>query len=64
MWENVDYLLINEVSMIGCNFLLQISEVLCEAKENSDIFGRISIVFAGDFAQLLPVRQQGLHQNL
>ncbi|KAG1839846.1 hypothetical protein C8R48DRAFT_552699, partial [Suillus tomentosus] len=28
MWQNVDYLLIDEVSMIGCNFLLQISEAL------------------------------------
>ncbi|KAG1860007.1 hypothetical protein C8R48DRAFT_802604 [Suillus tomentosus] len=49
--------------MIGCNFLLQISEALCEAKENSDIFGGISIVFAGDFAQLPPVGQRGLHRK-
>ncbi|KAH7931397.1 hypothetical protein BV22DRAFT_980370, partial [Leucogyrophana mollusca] len=28
MWEGVDYLLIDEVSMIGCNFLVQISEAL------------------------------------
>ncbi|KAG2738041.1 hypothetical protein P692DRAFT_201680114, partial [Suillus brevipes Sb2] len=26
MWEGVDYLFVDEVSMIGCNFLLQISE--------------------------------------
>ncbi|KAG1839103.1 hypothetical protein DFJ58DRAFT_667960, partial [Suillus subalutaceus] len=29
MWQNVDYLLINEVSMISCNFLVQIHEALC-----------------------------------
>ncbi|KAH7931039.1 hypothetical protein BV22DRAFT_999410, partial [Leucogyrophana mollusca] len=28
MWEGVDYLLIDEVSMIGCNFLVKISEAL------------------------------------
>jgi hypothetical protein len=59
MWQNVDYLLIDEVSMIGCNFLLQISQALSEAKESSDLFGGLNIVFAGDFAQLPPVGQRG-----
>ncbi|KAG1830651.1 hypothetical protein EV424DRAFT_1298746, partial [Suillus variegatus] len=50
--------------MISCNFLMQIHEALCEAKENSAPFGGISIVFAGDFAQLPPVGQWGLHRKL
>ncbi|KAJ7650270.1 hypothetical protein FB45DRAFT_729113, partial [Roridomyces roridus] len=28
MWEGVDYLFVDEVSMIGCSLLLQISEAL------------------------------------
>ncbi|KAG1849367.1 hypothetical protein C8R48DRAFT_614295, partial [Suillus tomentosus] len=28
MWEGVDYLFVDEVSMIGCNFMLQISQAL------------------------------------
>ncbi|KAJ7776561.1 hypothetical protein DFH07DRAFT_693050, partial [Mycena maculata] len=28
MWEGVDYLFIDEVSMVGCAFLLQISQAL------------------------------------
>ncbi|KAH7917810.1 hypothetical protein BV22DRAFT_1076611, partial [Leucogyrophana mollusca] len=28
MWEGVDYLLIDEISMIGCNFLVRISQAL------------------------------------
>src|SRR6266511_613600 len=55
MWHNVDYLIIDKVSMIGCRLLLQIHEALCEAKENSNIFGGINIIFVGDFAQLPPV---------
>jgi len=45
MWEGVDYLFIDEVSMIGCNFLLQISEALTAAKGNSSLFGGINIIF-------------------
>lgn len=60
MWEGVDYLFIDEVSMIGCNLMLQISEALTEAKGNTSAFGGISIIFAGDFAQLPPVGQNRL----
>ncbi|KAG1797587.1 hypothetical protein EV424DRAFT_1298247, partial [Suillus variegatus] len=50
--------------MISCNFLVQIHEALCEAKENTAAFGGINIVFAGDFAQLPPVGQKGLHRKV
>lgn len=55
MWEGVDYLFIDEVSMIGCSLLYNISEALVEAKGNSSPFGGVNIIFAGDFAQLPPV---------
>ncbi|KZV98824.1 hypothetical protein EXIGLDRAFT_584675, partial [Exidia glandulosa HHB12029] len=29
MWEGVDFLFIDEVSMVGCNLLVDISEALC-----------------------------------
>ncbi|KAJ3880114.1 hypothetical protein F5051DRAFT_304925, partial [Lentinula edodes] len=38
--------------MIGCKFLHKISRALNNAKNNSAPFGGISIIFAGDFAQL------------
>jgi hypothetical protein len=60
MWEGVEYLFIDEVSMIGCNFLLQISEALTAAKGNTSAFGGINIIFAGDFSQLPPVAQTRL----
>jgi hypothetical protein len=64
MWEGVDYLVIDEVSMIGCKFLLEISNVLIEAKGCTDPFGGINVIFAGDFAQLPPVGQCRLSSTL
>ena len=55
MWQGVDYLFIDKVSMIGCKFLLKIHQALCTARENKSPFGGINIIFSGDFAQLLPV---------
>lgn len=60
MWMGVDYLFIDEVSMIGCGLLLQIHEALVDAKGCTDPFGGISVIFAGDFAQLPPVNQTKL----
>jgi hypothetical protein len=64
MWEGVDYLFIDEVSMVGCSLLLKISEALIEAKGNTLPFGGINIIFAGDFAQLPPVGQTRLYSNI
>ncbi|KAH7909207.1 hypothetical protein BJ138DRAFT_986573, partial [Hygrophoropsis aurantiaca] len=50
--------------MIGCNFLLQISEALNDATGLGTSFGGISVVFAGDFAQLPPVGQSRLYAHL
>ncbi|KAG2130948.1 uncharacterized protein EDB93DRAFT_1094601 [Suillus bovinus] len=50
--------------MLGCNFMLQISEVLIEAKGNTLPFGGINIIFAGDFSQLPPVGQPRLYGHI
>jgi hypothetical protein len=55
MWDGVDYLFIDEVSMIGCGLLSDVSEALSIAKGSTDSFGGINMIFAGDFAQLPPV---------
>jgi hypothetical protein len=64
MWCGVDFLFIDEVSMISCRFLCQISERLSIAKGNSSAFGGINIIFAGDFAQLPPVRETKLFARI
>ncbi|KAJ7073337.1 hypothetical protein B0H15DRAFT_792937 [Mycena belliarum] len=50
--------------MIGCGLMSDISEALSIAKGNTDSFGGISIIFAGDFSQLPPVGQKRLYSNL
>ena len=60
MWTGVDYLFIDEVSMIGCSLLLQIHEALVDAKGCTEPFGGVSVILAGDFAQLPPVNQTKL----
>ena len=64
MWEGVDYLFIDEVSMIGCNYLLKISEALTEAKQKTSAFRGMNIIFAGDFAQLPPVQAMCLFAHI
>lgn len=64
MWEGVDFLFIDEVSMISCGFLSQISKALLKAKGNILAFGGINVIFAGDFAQLPPVADQRLYGKL
>ena len=64
MWRGVDYLFIDEVSMIGCHLLLKVHKALCAAKESSKPFGGINIIFAGDFAQLPPVGDTRLNSRI
>lgn len=64
MWEGVDYLFIDEISMIGCRFLLDISDALCEATGKNKPFGGLNIILAGDFAQLPPVSETRLYAKL
>lgn len=64
MWDGVDFLFVDEVSMIGCKFMFQIHKALCLAKGNDRPFGSVNVIFAGDFAQLPPVGQRKLFAKL
>ena len=44
IWEGVDFLFIDEISMIGCKLLHEISEALIEAKGNNSPFGGINVL--------------------
>ncbi|PPQ75316.1 hypothetical protein CVT24_006993, partial [Panaeolus cyanescens] len=58
----VSYLIIDEVSMIGCLDLLQISRRCQEAlQSDEEVFGGMNIVLAGDFAQLPPTHGFSLY---
>ena len=64
MWDGVHYLFIDEVSMIGCEFLQTINTTLSKAMGLSEPFGCINVIFAGDMAQLPPVGETSLSAYL
>ena len=64
MWKGVDFFFVDEISMIGCKMLYQISEALTEAKGNTSPFGGINLIVAGDFAQLPPVGKSRLTASI
>ncbi|KAF5366096.1 hypothetical protein D9757_012699 [Collybiopsis confluens] len=54
--EGVEYVIIDEVSMLDCYDMYRISEQLAKVKNRaSDAFGGMNMIFAGDFAQLPPI---------
>lgn len=63
-WEGVDYLFVDEISMVGCFLLARVSEALCLAKGVDAPFGGVNVIFAGDFAQLAPVGEAKLYGRL
>jgi hypothetical protein len=53
--DGVDYIFLDEISMISCRDLYKISCQCAKARgEHNDAFGGLNFIFAGDFAQLAP----------
>jgi ATP-dependent exoDNAse (exonuclease V) alpha subunit len=50
IWDGVDYLFIDEISMVGCALLYDVSSALGAARGSTLAFGGINIIFAGDFS--------------
>lgn len=62
--EGVDYIFLDEVSMVSCMDMYRISAQMakiCNMYEKP--FGGMNIIFAGDFAQLPPVNAQSLYSG-
>ncbi len=54
-WQNLKILFIDEVSMLGANYIDVINEVAKRVRGSSSPFGNIQVVASGDFLQLPPV---------
>lgn len=53
--DGVDYIFLDEVSMLSCRDMYRISAQCAKARgECNEAFGGINFIFAGDFAQLPP----------
>jgi hypothetical protein len=62
--EGVDHIFLDEVSMLSCHDMFKISFQLAKGtNEYEDPFGGINMIFAGDFAQLPPVKGAALYSG-
>ena len=62
--EGVDYIFIDEISMIACHELYAISSQLSKiTNEHEKPFGGKNVILAGDFAQLPPTNGSPLYSN-
>ncbi|EAU83563.2 hypothetical protein CC1G_04819 [Coprinopsis cinerea okayama7 len=60
----VNYIFIDEVSMLSCHDVCRISERLCDAMNvHEKPFGGLNMIFAGDFAQLPPTKGHALYSG-
>ena len=62
-FESVNTIIIDEISMIGCSQLLKISKALSKGKctDPSIPFGKVDMIFFGDFIQFPPVKDTPLY---
>ena len=62
--SGVDYIFLDEISMVACHELYAISAQLSTVTKVFDLpFGGINMIFAGDFAQLPPTTGVSLYNN-
>ena len=62
--DGVEYIFLDEVSMLACHEMYKISAQLAKALNVFDLpFGGMNMIFAGDFAQLPPVGGASLYSE-
>ena len=54
--QNLELLIIDEISLINSDFLYKIHQHLCEIFQSDDMFANKSVVLVGDLLQLPPVQ--------
>ena len=60
--DDVDYIFLDEISMVACHELYQISASLAKTRNMTETpFGGLNMIFAGDFTQLNPVFGSSLY---
>ena len=64
-WANIEYLLIDEMSMVGLTLLGKLNRIICAAKhiDPQVPFGGVNVIFFGDYLQYLPVYHVPLHTD-
>ena len=64
-WRPIEYLLIDEMSMVGLTLLGKINRIICSAKhvDPQVPFGGVNVIFFGDYLQYRPVYDLPLHRD-
>ncbi|CAF1687856.1 unnamed protein product, partial [Adineta ricciae] len=64
-WGPVEYLLIDEMSMVGLTLLGKLNRIMCSAKhvDPQVPFGGVNVIFFGDYLQYRPVYDSPLHTD-
>ncbi|CAF2089237.1 unnamed protein product, partial [Rotaria magnacalcarata] len=64
-WRLVNYLLIDEMSMVGLTLLATLNRIICAAKHADPElpFGGVNVIFFGDYLQYRPVFDTPLHTD-
>jgi ATP-dependent exoDNAse (exonuclease V) alpha subunit len=64
-WRLVEYLLIDEMSMVGLTLLSKLNRIISAAKhDDPEIpFGGVNVIFFGDYLQYRPVYDTPLHTD-
>jgi hypothetical protein len=64
-WRLVEYLLIDEMSMIGLTLLAKLNRIMSAAKrtDHQVPFGGVNVIFFGDYLQYRPVYDVPLHTD-
>jgi len=60
---NVKLLIIDEISMLGCDMWHDICKRLMEIKGSKELFGGISVLVVGDFNQLQPIKEKSIYET-
>jgi hypothetical protein len=63
IWPNIQFIIINKISMVGCSLLATIHLKLQKLKSNILPFGGINIMFMGDFLHFLPINDTPLYST-
>jgi hypothetical protein len=61
IWPNIQFIIIDEISMVGCTLLATIHLKLQKLESNILPFGGINIMFMGDFLQFPPISDTPLY---
>jgi hypothetical protein len=64
--EGIEYLIIDEKSMVGCRILALIDMRLRQAfpEKQNQVFGERSVILVGDFGQLPPVLNEPMYSQI